>query len=319
MKHESFAPVLIPTLCRYKHFKRCVESLLNCTYSQYTDLYVALDYPLNENHWDGYKKIKIFLNEFNGFKSIHIIERESNFGSNKNIREAKEAILQKYDCFILSEDDNEFSPNFLDYMNSCLKRYENDEDVLAVTGYNRMIDMSGYEFNIYSAISFSAWGIGYWKSKQQFLYKNIITKDYAENILSSWRSSYKIYIFSPSLLRGLMNIIKTNRLTGDTLIVSYMKLNNKYCIWPTISKVRNHGFEGGGEHFGNNPNHPMLSQKIDENDYFDLDQIEIKENHLLTLKTKQYSKLNFSNKLINRVYIPVRYFIFRLTGKVIYK
>ena len=317
MKHEIFAPVFIPTLCRYQHFKRCVESLSRCTYAENTDLIIALDYPLTDNHWEGYIIIKEYLKEIKGFKSIRVFERNENFGASMNIRVAKDWILENYDRFILTEDDNEFSPNFLDYMNSCLSKYMNHDEVLAVTGYNRMVDMREYDKNIYAAISFSAWGIGYWRAKQQYLYQEVINKEYADSILKSWKKSHIIYKRSPSLLRGLLSIVKTGEITGDTLVVSYMILNRKYCIWPTISKVRNHGFDGGGEHFGNNPDHPMLKQEIDTNAFFEPDDIEILENEMITLRTRQYAKQSFINRLIYGVYIPIRYLFYRFTGIII--
>ena len=61
MMNENLAPVTIPTLCRYEHFKRCIESLSRCTLADKTEVYVALDYPAKESHWDGYNKIKDYL------------------------------------------------------------------------------------------------------------------------------------------------------------------------------------------------------------------------------------------------------------------
>ena len=43
-----YAPILIPTLCRSKHFIRCIESLKKNGWAMYTDVYVALDYPSKE-------------------------------------------------------------------------------------------------------------------------------------------------------------------------------------------------------------------------------------------------------------------------------
>jgi hypothetical protein len=321
MKHEIFAPVFIPTLCRYKHFKRCVESLAKCTYAENTDLIIALDYPLKDSHWDGYKKIKEYIKHIHGFKSVKIIKRDENFGAFKNVHSAREWIYERYDMLIGSEDDNEFSPNFLDYMNACLSKYINHEDVIAITGYNRMIDMSTYNHNVYTAISFSAWGVGNSKSNELFLHKKVKNKEYALSILKSWKKTYKIYKIAPQLLRGLLSIVKTGHVTGDTLVVSYMILNQKYCIWPTVSKVRNHGFDGGGEHFGSNLNHPMLTQAIDKDTSFEPDDIEIKSNDLISLRTKQYATKQMSLlwRLIFKTYIPIRYLIYRITGIIIYK
>ena len=57
----KYAPVIIPTLCRYEHFVRCVESLKKNTWAKYTDIYIGLDYPKKDSHREGYLKIKEYL------------------------------------------------------------------------------------------------------------------------------------------------------------------------------------------------------------------------------------------------------------------
>ena len=51
-----FAPVIIPTLNRYEHFRKCLESLEACTGAEKTDVYVALDFPPSEKYVEGWKK-----------------------------------------------------------------------------------------------------------------------------------------------------------------------------------------------------------------------------------------------------------------------
>lgn len=315
----KYAPVLIPTLCRYTHLKRCIDSLSKCNNAIITPLIVFLDFPAKKDHESGYNEIKKYLQNVSGFKTITIVEREKNYGAVDNIHDGIIDTLKLYDRFILSEDDNEFSPNFLDYINSCLNKYIDNKDVIAITGYNRMIDMSGYEYNSYAATSYSAWGTGFSRKNFQFLLKDVINKEYALSIVKSWEKAYTIYKFSPGLLRGLLSIVKTGHITGDTLVVSYMILNQKYCIWPKISKVRNHGFDGGGEHFGSNLKHPLLTQAIDTKSSFDPDEIEIKNNELIRVRTRQYARQSFINRLIFGIYIPTRYLIYRFTGIIIYK
>ena len=48
-----YAPIYIPTLCRYEHFKQCIESLAQCEGASETEVYVALDYPAKESHLEG--------------------------------------------------------------------------------------------------------------------------------------------------------------------------------------------------------------------------------------------------------------------------
>ena len=87
----------------------------------YTDVYVALDYPSKETHWEGYNKIREYLKgEFPEFASFNVIARETNYGSARNMRELRNDILKKYDRFIRTDDDCEFSPNFIEYMDKAL-------------------------------------------------------------------------------------------------------------------------------------------------------------------------------------------------------
>ena len=109
---NNFAPVLIPTLSRFEHFKRCVESLSNCTYAEKTDLFIALDYPFDNTHWEGYNKIVRFIPEIKGFNNVIVQKRNTNYGAKKKLYDARNQVFEKYDRLIVSEDDNEFSPNF---------------------------------------------------------------------------------------------------------------------------------------------------------------------------------------------------------------
>ena len=50
-EHDT-VPIIIPTLCRYEHFARCIESLKENKYAQYTDIYIGIDYPITEEQRD---------------------------------------------------------------------------------------------------------------------------------------------------------------------------------------------------------------------------------------------------------------------------
>lgn len=117
-----YAPVLVPTLCRDQHFIRCIESLKKNIWAENTVIYIALDYPSNENHWSGYNKILNYLGgDFSEFSEFHVIKRNYNFGTLNNVADARNEILKKHDRFIYTDDDCEFSPNFLKYINLCLE------------------------------------------------------------------------------------------------------------------------------------------------------------------------------------------------------
>lgn len=141
-----YAPVAIPTLCRFEHFKACIESLSRCTWAEHTEVFVGLDYPAKESHWEGYRKINDYLDHAGdmGFKKLHVIKRDPNYGLDYVKRDPNQIgntaalvkeIAQSFSCYIYSEDDNVFSPNFLEYIDKGLEKFKDDDKVVAVVGY----------------------------------------------------------------------------------------------------------------------------------------------------------------------------------------
>ena len=126
----KYAPVLITTVNRFEHFRKCLESLNECTWADQTDVFVAVDYPGKEEHFAGYKRIREYLLQKHNFcfHSLNIIYRETNyFYSGKgNLRCLIDEVFKKFDRCIVSEDDNVFSPNFLMFMDKALDKFEKD-------------------------------------------------------------------------------------------------------------------------------------------------------------------------------------------------
>lgn len=272
----TFAPVSIPTLCRYEHFKRCIESLSRCTWAEYTDVYVALDYPAKESHWEGYRKIKSYLESCGNmtFKSLNVVVRDRNygFGPNGNHNSLIKELWEKYDRRIGSEDDNEFSPNFLVYMNKMLERFKDDDRIYCVCGYNRNDTFPDYyKNNYYIARRYVAWGVGYWKHKK--LPERYYSWDFLRSVLVNDDTYQLLKERGPSFTEGLMSMLKAGHLWGDMQIALYETLEYKYNICPTLSKVRNHGNDGSGAHcpkYDAVSNQFYVEQPLDESADFEL-------------------------------------------------
>ena len=271
----TFAPVSIPTLCRFEHFKRCIESLSRCTWAEYTDVYVALDYPAKESHWEGYKKIKAYLDTCGNmtFKSLNVVIREKNYGigSQGNMATLNKGIRQKYDRYIITEDDNEFSPNFLVFMNKALEKFKDDDRISHVCGFNRNVVIPEYYKNNYYLVqNYAPWGIGVWTRKT--MPEKYYSIDFYKELLADDQSYQLLKERSPSHLEGLMFMLKKGRLVGDLQICLYQLFENKYNIRPTLSKVRNHGTDGTGVHSPKKNvefNNFYENQLIDESTDFD--------------------------------------------------
>ncbi len=248
---------MITTLCRYDHLVRCIESLKKNTLACETELYIGLDYPLKDNHWDGYIKISEYLDQLDGFKKINIIKHEKNVGAALNAKIMRELAWKKYDRYIVSEDDNEFSDHYLDFMNYIMDQYDNDSEVIAVTGYNYPLDVDHIVGDMYNSEAyFSAFGYGIWRKKREEYDK----KRTYENFLGYYKNKAKMKeLFRKypnqfcNFVKGFLgytgDLIKNDGLpSGDIAYGIYMFFEGKKMIFPLKSMVRNWGYDGSGIH-----------------------------------------------------------------------
>lgn len=305
----DYAPVIIPTLCRYTHFRRCVESLSRCTHAKETELFIALDYPAKPSHWDGYNKIKEYLTMIDGFKKVVVHKRKTNYGSRRNYIEMRDYCYSLgYDRYIFSEDDNEFSPNFLDYINKGLVKYAEAPNINVICAYTPPVGHLESNKNIYVSYAYSAWGIGIWKAKE--LNK---TREEVKHLLHSITNCWRIFNVEPRILYTLFRMMNKGDLYGDTFSTAYDILNNCYSIFPTVSKVRNWGYDGSGEHCDRQGTAKYVNQPIDTATTFDFDDIEIKETELKSVR--KHASLSWKQW----VKFPYQIVKFWLKQGVIYK
>lgn len=248
----NYAPVLIPTVNRYIHFRRCIESLSQCTWADRTDVYVAVDFPPSEKYWEGYNKIKDYLNKCGdlGFKSLNVVYRETNYFYSRrgNLKSLRDEVLKKFDRYIATEDDNVFSPNFLVFMNKGLEKFEGDHTVLAINAYRHFYPVK-FDSNTFfrQNVDFSAWGYATWKNR---------VDEYMSGIPS-------IYFQKKLTLKNFLKVLKNGnnrainflqrstdgRTAGDDTTLSVlMPLEDLDVIMPYESLVRNMGWDGSGEH-----------------------------------------------------------------------
>lgn len=310
-RFEVYAPVIIPTLCRYEHFKRCIDSLSRCTGAEYTDVYIGIDYPSKDSHWDGYKKICEYIPSIKGFNELVVFKREKNYGAEGNNNALKEYVRKKYDRCIVSEDDNEFSLNFLDYMNEGLTRYKDNPDVLRICGSKMTwgVDfqgiMQGYKKNIFPAKDFNASGVAIWFDKFS---PSPYTK---ESVLKSLNLVHKTFKkgYCTAIQRMMYQLDKESQLP-DVALRLYCAFHDKYCIFPSVSKVKNWGYDGSGINSDNNIR-LIEMQELDTDDTFYMDDIDLKDYPEVNAFVKQM--YNGGNK--TRVVIMLEYLYYRLTNK----
>lgn len=316
---QEFAPVLIPTLNRYNHFKACLESLERCRYADRTTVYIALDYPPSEKYEKGYNQIINYLEEKienHGFKSLSVIKRDHNhglIGREANYMMATDEVFRKHDRYIFSEDDNIFSYRFLEYMNLGLCAYKDDKSIFGICGYMHPLEfpleISG---DAVSLTEMSAWGFGSWRDRRLNFDKQTKLVD---ELLSD-KKVFRHYLkYNTGFYTGLMAMKKKSLLWGDCLYTIYMYREGMKCIFPLKSLVKNYGNDGTGMHGG--VNHSLDYQESEgyiEDEYvFNL--LNEKDTEKVSKMYHEYVLRNIF--VLHKIIDLISIFIYKITGKII--
>lgn len=123
-----------------------------------TDVYISVDYPPGEKYVAGYREVVKYLKaKIDGFHKVNIYFQEENLGL-KNVQFLSNVVFKEYEHWILTEDDNVFTTNFLEYMNNGLELFVNNESVLAITSANDDAPWECHGSNIIKTFNVCCWG-----------------------------------------------------------------------------------------------------------------------------------------------------------------
>jgi hypothetical protein len=92
---------------------------------------------------------------------------------------------RKPDVVIINQDEEVgLTKNFIEYIDKCLEKFEDDPDVIGVTGYSYPINWN-ISFNatcMKQDFNASMWGVGFWKKKRIICEQDIKSGKLLKNI-----------------------------------------------------------------------------------------------------------------------------------------
>jgi putative methyltransferase (TIGR04325 family) len=237
------APIVIFCYKRLDHLKRVIEALQLNKLSTESDLIIYSDGPKDLNSNELIDSIRSYASNLNGFKSVQLICRQSNFGLTKNIEEGITEVLDKYDKVIVLEDDIIVTSVFLNFMNEALDLYSNNANISCVSGYTFLENPEGNHFFLKGA---ECWGWGTWKRAWFFYEKDIDTLIRFVNKNKSLRKQigYGTNFYYRMLLNTKYG--KINSWAIKWHVSAYMR--NMLTLFPSKSYVYNIGLDSSGEH-----------------------------------------------------------------------
>lgn len=257
VKQMQYAPVIIPTLNRAEHLKRCLTSLGRNTGAEHTEVFVSVDFPPAEKYKEGYEQVKSVLQSIDSscFKKLHIIYQEQNLGAMRNSEFLYNLISSDFDRYIYSEDDNEFSPNFLEYVNQGLEMFASDPNVLAICGA-KDTDWETNGQSVALTKLYAAYGVGGWLKKRAELRDRITNLVLSEkvygpgvmwNLFKRNRCLFNIYVLGIICSdHGFFWRGENDLRICDSVYSLYMHLSDGVCVAPAKCKSRTWGNDGSG-------------------------------------------------------------------------
>lgn len=242
------APIVIFAYNRLNHIRLVINSLLNNEYVSDSDLFIFSDGARNNDRLHEVLSVRNYLKSIKGFKSVHIIEREQNFGLANNIIEGVTPVVNQYGKVIVLEDDLVVSPYFLKYMNEALDLYEKEEQIACIHGYVYPVRRQLPEtFFIKGA---DCWGWATWKrgwdlfcSDGKVLLNEIEKRNLKKEF--DFNNSYPY-------LRMLKHQIEGKNNSWAVRWYASAFLHNKLTLYPGRSLVQQIGLDGSGTHCGVN-------------------------------------------------------------------
>lgn len=242
----TYAPIVVFGFNRPDALKNTIASLLRNEEAKDSDLFVFVDGPRDGKvgEKEKVKKVREYVKSIKGFKSLHYTFSEKNKGLADSIIGGVSQVINQHGKIIVLEDDLVLMPNFLNFMNQGLERYQNEEKVFSVCGDAYKVDFpDDYDYDAYLYTRTDSWGWATWKDRWN-------TVDWE---LNDWDSVEKNRIafkqFQGSDVFRMLKGWKTGENHSWAIRFCYAQfVQRRYTVLPNRSLVKNAGYGGTGTH-----------------------------------------------------------------------
>jgi hypothetical protein len=232
------APVVLFTYKRLSTLKLTINALSVNFLADKTDLIIYSDGPKDFEEHLIIDEIRMYLRSINGFKTIVIHESKSNIGLAASIIQGVSTSIQIYQKVIVLEDDLVTSNNFLLYMNAALDYYQNNSQVLSISGFSPIVKGLDSDQSYFTKRA-SSWGWACWSDRWD---KVDWTCASCEEFLSNKRETYRFNKMG-SDLSLLLKKQMTGKISSWAIRFNFHQFqHNLFSVHPSISKVKNIGF-----------------------------------------------------------------------------
>lgn len=241
---QTYAPIALFTYNRADKTQRVVESLLQNAEAKYSDLFIFSDGPKTPEKKAGVEENRKYIHTISGFNSVHIIEREKNWGLANSLIAGITEVINKYGKVIVVEDDLILSSYFLQFMNEGLEKYKDDDRVASISAFLNPTDTQTSD--TFFLRYFACWGWATWKRAWQLF--NPDSRELLKRI--RWKTN-EFNIGGTGPFYGILYCDKVG--LNDSWAVRFYAscfLANKLHLFPYQTMAIQSGMDGTGTHSG---------------------------------------------------------------------
>lgn len=239
----TLAPIALFVYNRPSHTHRTVEALKKNALAKDSNLIIFSDAPKSESQAEAVHAVRQYIDQIDGFKSVTIVERETNFGLARSIIDGVTNVVNEHGRIIVLEDDIVTSQYFLNFMNHALDYYDSEPRVWHISGWNFPINPKGLPETFFSRAMY-CWGWATWADRWKHFQKD------PDRLMAEWDAA-KINRFNLDGKRDFWAQVKQNSLgvlnTWGVFWYATIFEHNALCINPAVSYVENIGLDKSGE------------------------------------------------------------------------
>lgn len=242
----EISPVVLFVYNRLEHTKKVIDALSKNRDAEITNLIVYSDGSKGYHDNNVVNEIRTYLKSISQFKSVSLNFREKNFGLFQNIKLGLTDVFNNYNSVIVLEDDLVPSLNFLSYMNSGLNFYKEKKNIGAISAFQfPIIEEIKIEEDIYLHPRFSCWGWATWKDRWDSWEWHLPER---KTFLKKREPLKSLHAVSNDLPELILDKIDRLNSSWSVYVCYEFVRKNLLCVYPTISKIQNIGFDGSGIH-----------------------------------------------------------------------
>jgi hypothetical protein len=243
-KNDSvIAPIALFVYNRFDHTRQTVEALKKNALCSESELIIFSDAPKTETHSEAVDEVREYIRQIEGFRSVTLVERETNFGLARSIIDGVTKLCDEYGRVIVLEDDLVTSPYFLEFMNDALNIYEHEDQVMQISGFTYPVEqMEDETFFLRLPL---CWGWATWDRAWRHFRKSddvMLKFDRKMRNAFSFNNSYHFWRQLELNQKGRLN-------TWFVYWYAALFLRGGLALYSGRSLVHNIGMDGSGVHF----------------------------------------------------------------------